>query len=197
MFTKLIEILSIPIMILNMIDIIVGGIWLGILGEWRLIGIGVILLFTSHWIISILLLASVPLDGLGLYLLKKFKPLGLFIVYLSQLYTNLLIIGSCVLSLYICSVFYTEDIGIGYIPYLLWAWGMALGPWQYLASKDQDNKFTLITLFSASAFYFLFLVSIFINPVITFIVLVIFGLVQLIILPIYSMYIMNKLDSVY
>lgn len=49
MLNKIIEILSVPIMILNIAGGIVGGIWLAILGEWTLIVIGVLLLFTSHF----------------------------------------------------------------------------------------------------------------------------------------------------
>jgi len=197
MIAKLVEILSIPIMILNLFGIIVGGIWLAILGEWRLIGIGVFLMFTSHWIISISLYPNILLSGLAFYFLKKFKPVSLFIGYILQLYTNILIVGSCIGAFYICSGYHKGDIGLGYIPYLLWAWGMALGPWQYFASKELDNDFTLMTLFSASAFFLLFLLSIFINPLATFIVIVFLILVQFLILPIYCMYIANKMDFNY
>jgi hypothetical protein len=103
-------------------------------------------------------------------------------------------VATCVFAFFLCSNFYKgEKVGLNLIPYLLWSWGMALGDWQYLASKEQHNEFTAITIFSASAFYFLFLVSIFISPTLAFIVAIIFLIIQLIILPIHNLYIANKL----
>jgi len=63
MFNRIIEILSLPIMILNMVGGIIGGIWLAILGEWGLIGIGILLMFTSHWILAILMMPSLLFNG--------------------------------------------------------------------------------------------------------------------------------------
>lgn len=195
MFNKIVEILSVPIMILNIGGGIVGGIWLAFLGEWRLIGIGILLLFTLHWILSILMMPSLPIAGIAIYFYKKKNPLGHLFGFISQLYTNILIVGTCVFAFFICSRFYTGDINLGYVPYLLWSWGMALGPWQFFASKEPYNEFTAITLFSASVFYFLFLASIFISPSLVLIILIIFGLVQLIVLPIFNIYIANKMKD--
>lgn len=197
MFNKIVEILTVPIMFLNFGGGIIGGIWLAVLGEWKLIGIGVVLLFTSHWILSILMMPSLPLAGIGIYFYEKKNPLGHVFGFIAQLYTNLLIVGTCVLAFFICSSFYIGDIDFGYIPYLLWSWGMALGPWQFFASKEPDNEFSAITLFSASVFYFLFLTSIFISPLFGLVIIILFGLVQLIVLPIFNMYVANQMKDNY
>jgi len=197
MFNRIVEILSVPIIILNILGGIVGGIWLAILGKWGLIGIGVLLMFFSHWILSILIMLDMPIAGIAAYFYEKKNPLGYFFGFISQLYTNILIVGTCVLAFFICSSFYTGDISFGYIPYLLWSWGMALGPWQFFASKEPENEFSAITLFSASVFYFLFLISIFISPFLTLIIIIIFGVVQLIALPIFNMYIANTMRDYY
>lgn len=194
MLNKIIEILCVPIMILNFTGGIVGGIWLAILGEWKLIGIGVLLVFTSHWVLSILLMPGLLIVGIAQYFHERRSSLVLLFGFISQLYANILIVGTCVFAFFICSRFYTGDIGFSYIPYLLWSWGMALGPWQFFASKEPDNEFTAITLFSASVFYFLFLTSIFISPFLGLIIIVIFGVVQLIVLPIFNMYIVNQME---
>ncbi|MBD3155138.1 MAG: hypothetical protein GF368_00600 [Candidatus Aenigmarchaeota archaeon] len=195
MLNKIIEILSVPIMILNFVGGIIGGIWLAFLGEWTLIVIGVLFLFTSHWILSIFMMPNLLIAGIASQFYEKKNPLGHFFGFISQLYMNLLIISWCIFAFLVCSHFYSGEIGITYIPYLLWSWGMALGPWQFFASKEPDNEFSAITLFSASVFYFLFLISIFISPLFRLIITVIFGVVQLIILPIFNMYIANKLEN--
>ncbi len=197
MFNRIVEILSVPIILLNVAGGIVGGIWLAILGEWRLIGIGVLLLFTSHWILSILMMPSIPIAVIATYFYERKNPLGHLFGFISQFYTNILIVCTCVLAFFICSSFYTGDIDLGYVPYLLWSWGMALGPWQFFASKEPDNEFSAITLFSASVFYFLFLSSIFISPLFGLIIIIIFGVVQLIVLPIFNMYVANQMKDYY
>lgn len=198
MFEKILNILTVPLLLLNMGGGIVGGIWLAIRGEWRLIGVGVLLLFTFHLLLSIIMIPGIAISGLAVVLHEKKNPLWILMGFLSQLYTNLLILGTCVFAFYICSKFYKGDagnIGIGYIPYLLWSWGMALGPWQYFASKEPNNEFSTITLFWASIFYMLFLISLFISPFLVMIVIFLFVLVQLLILPVFNTYLANKLTQ--
>lgn len=195
MINKIAEILCIPIIILNFVGGIVGGIWLAFLGEWKLIGIGILLLFTFHWVLAIFMMPSLPLAGLAALFFEKNNPLGYVLAYISQLYTNLLVIGTCALAFFVCSSYYTGSISFSYMPYLLWSWGMALGPWQYFASKEPDNEYSAITLFSASVFYLLFIISMFIGASLAIIILVIFGIVQLIVLPTFNIYFASKLDA--
>jgi len=195
MFNKLLELLSLPIMILNFAGGIVGGIWLAFLGEWRLIGIGLVLLFVSNWILSIFMIPSMIISSIGMKFYGKNKFLVLFFGYISQLYINVLIIATCVFAFLICSSFYNGSTYLGYIPYLLWSWGMALGPWQFFASKEPNNEFSAITVFIASIFYFLFLLSIAMSPTISLIVLIIFGIIQLIVLPIFNLSIAIRMDQ--
>ncbi len=197
MLNKIMEILSVPIMILNLAGGIVGGIWLAFLGEWRLIGIGILLVFTSPWILSILMMPGLPISGIAAYFYERKNPFGHLFGFISQFYTNLLIVGTCVFAFFICSRSYTGDTGIRFIPYLLWSWGMALGPWQFFASKEPDNAFSAITLFSASVFYFLFLTSIFVSQFLGLIIIIAFATVQLIVLPIFNLYIANQMKNSY
>lgn len=197
MFNRIVEVLSVPIMFLNMASGIVGGIWLAILGEWPLVGIGVLLVFTAHYYLSFLQLLGAPLILIAMHFYKKKNPLGHLFGFLSQFYTNLLIIGTCVFAFFVCMNFYDGEGKLGLIPYLLWSWDMALGPWYFFASHEPDNEFSAITLFSASVFYLLFLVSTFISPLLTVIILIIFGVVQLIVLPIFMMCIANQTKDYY
>jgi hypothetical protein len=197
MLNKILGTLTVPIMFLNFGGGIVGGIWLAFLGEWKLIGIGILLLFTSHWILSILMMPGMPIVALAAHLLQKKNPIGYFVGYLSQLYTNVLIVGTCVLAFFICARFYNGPIDFGFTPYLLWSWGMALGPWQYFASKEPENEFSAITLFSASVFYLFFLTSIFVSPILGLIVIALFAVAHLLVLPIFNMYLARKIDNYY
>jgi uncharacterized membrane protein len=72
---------------------------------------------------------------------------------------------------------------------------MALGPWQFFASKELDNEFSIITVFIASIFYFLFLISLAMNPAISLIVLIIFGIIQLIVLPVFNLSVATRMDQ--
>ncbi len=195
MFNTIIQALAIPIMILNYGGGIVGGIWLAFLGEWRLIIIGIVLMFISHWLLAILMMPGVLLSGIAFKFGEKNKFLLYLFGFLSHLYTNILIVATCVFAFLLCSSFYKGTIGVNYIPYLLWSWGMALGPWQYFASKEPENEFSTITLFCASIFYFLILISIFISPYLLLIIVGIFILVQLIVLPAFNMYLASKMEN--
>jgi len=197
MINKIIEILSIPILILNMVGGIIAGIWLAFLGEWKLILIGIVLLFTSHFYLSILMLPGLLFAPICVRLYEKKNPLGHLFGFLSQFYTNLLIVATCAFAFFICTRFYGGESKFGLIPYLLWSWGMALGPWQFFQSKEPDNEFSAITLFSATIFYFLFLISIFLGPIFILIALALFILVQLFVLPIFNMYIAKKMQNTF
>lgn len=192
MIENIIKLSGVPIVLMNFGAPIIGGIWLALLGEWKLIGIGIALLFTSHYILSIFMMIGFPVSAIGMKLFERGNPLGYLFAFLSLLYTNILIVASCIVAYIICAFCYRGTMGIEFIPYLLWSWGMAFSPWHFFASKEQDNEITGITLFSAQFFYVMFLITIFISENIAFIVLCLFGIVQLIILPCVNVYISRK-----
>ncbi len=129
MLAAIVGVLSVPIMILNFASGIVAGIWLAILGQWGLLGIGIVFLFTSHWLIGLLLLPMMPVDVLALRLAEKKNPLSYLFCYISHLYSNILIAITFLFAYLVCKSFYHGDTWIGYVPYVLWSWGspLALG----------------------------------------------------------------------
>lgn len=187
MMWKILSILIIPVMLLNVGGGIVGGIWLAFRGEWRLIITGIVLAAISPWILSILMLPSLGI-GMVAMMFKERKWVLYVLGFFSQVYTNVLIMGTCLLAFFICARHKSGEVDFSAIPYLLWSWGMALGPWQYFASKEPDNEFSGITLLCATLLYFVFLISLFTPPVLQVLVLVFIILVQLIILPSVNMY---------
>lgn len=193
---RIIGILSLPIMILNIVSGIVGGIWLAVLGEWVLIAIGILYFLFSKWIINILMAPAVLIAEIaGHYYSKRKGFFANLFAFISQLYTNIIIATNCVFAFFICSRFYSGNIGVGYIPYLLWSWDMALGEWRVLSSRHPGGL-TEFGVISATFFYFLFLTSIFISRVLPIIIVIIFGVVQLIVLPIFGTYVVYQTEKI-
>ena len=106
MINKVLEILTIPILILNMAGGIIAGIWLAFLGEWRLILIGIVLIFTSNFYLSFLMLPGLLFVPICVHFCEKKNPLGYLFSFLSQFYTNLLIVSTCAFAFFICTHFY-------------------------------------------------------------------------------------------
>ena len=200
---KIIELFTIPIVILNALSAIIGCIWLAIIGEWTLLGIGVVLIFTSHWILSMLMLPGMAISFISVWLMERKNLLMYVFGYLSNLYTNILIVGWCLGSFIVCTSYYAPiegniEITLRLIPYLLWSWSMALGPWQFFASKEPDNEYSIMTTYVISVFYLLTLISSFLVdqiPVFSVIVSLSALLVLIIILPIYNVYMTYKMES--
>ena len=193
MIERIILFLSFPIMLLNFTSGIVGGIWLAFLGEWKLLGIGFLLMFSAHWGISFLLLPGLAIGGIAVACLHKNYIFGMkCFSFLSQLYTNILIVASCAFAFYICTKQHQSS-DFALIPYLLWSWGMALGPWQYLASKELDNEFSGITIMIASILYMFFLIALFIGPTVSVLTLLASLFVQLLALPIFNVYVGSRI----
>ena len=148
----LINALSVPITILNMIGGIVAGVWLAILGEWGTIGYGVGALFLSVPFLAILLMPSLALSVPSSYFLEKGnKPLAYFFAFFSNLYVDALIVIWCMAVLI---NFTSRADHSSFIPILIWSYGVATGPWTYMASKEgPDSIGSFIGSFFASFGY--------------------------------------------
>jgi hypothetical protein len=183
---KVIEILVLPVAFMNIFSGIVGGIWLLILWEWRLLLIGLILTFTAHWYLSLILMLSTPFEIIAIKLYERNSKLSYLFSYFILLYYNILISASCIVAFIICTKFYDGEISISLVPYVLWAWAMALGPWRFLATYGgKPDSSTTIMIFSASILYLFFITSVFIGPIINLIAILFFVIVQLVALPLY------------
>ena len=199
---SLLLIMAVPVLFLNILSSIVGGIWLIVRGEWGLVIVGFIYFFITRWIFGFLILLS----GLTIVAARYFynkgnNILGNVFSFISYFYLNILTITTCFLAFIICSSFYANRVGIeylsyydlitqllssakdDYIPYLLWSWGMALAEWQYLSSKEPDNYLSKLTTTNITFFYFLFIIGIFIGPTFLLAIIVLLGITHLILLP--------------
>ena len=158
-----VNILALPIILLNWVGAIVGWIWLMFYGEWKLIGIGLLATFVSHHIIGyILMIVALPFSFLGI---ACFKRNWLFLAKafggLSSLLINGVQTAYAVLVIYLVLTFHSNNEESHILPYLLASWSLGLSPWQFLALKEEDNEFTAVSLLSFSVFYFIMLLSIY------------------------------------
>jgi hypothetical protein len=131
----LIAVLSVPLMILNMLGGLVSGIWLAILGDWSAIGYGIFSFILSSWLLSFAIAPSMLLVVAATYFLEKGKTFW-FTCFgaLSGGYVLALVTVWC------CGILYLFMHGTNtssFIPRLIWSYGVAIGPWAYMASKDQ------------------------------------------------------------
>jgi len=182
-------------MVLNAVGGIVAGIWLAINGEWTLIGIGIVFLFTAHYILAILLMPSLALATLAIKIGDRSKLISVVVGFLSQLYTNILLAGSCFVAFSICSSFFYGETRLQFLPYALWSWGMALGPWQYMASQETEESSSGITLFSASILFLFYIISVFISPTMVWIAFFSIVVMQLIIIPVLNTFMAYKIGQ--
>lgn len=119
-------------MVLDSLGGIVAGIWLAVLGEWGVIGMGLMLVFVSTFILGIALL-PIGVLGAAAYATRRFRIGILFFGLLSNLYIATLITAWCVSMLLLFMSRATEQ---SWIPSLIWSYGAATGPWAYMASRE-------------------------------------------------------------
>jgi hypothetical protein len=91
--------LSIPLLLLNLLGGVVSGIWLAVLRGWGVIGLGIAFFYVSVLILGFALMPSILLAAAAAYCAEKGRMPGLvFFGGLSSLYTLLLI------TIWCCSV---------------------------------------------------------------------------------------------
>jgi hypothetical protein len=144
-----ISVLSLPVMLLNFGGGIVGGIWLLILGNWALLGLGLLSMFISSIGLSLALAPGLLFSGPGVLALgRKRYVIGCIALLLGNLWTFVVMTVWCVGSFYV--VFRSYYTGGSIWPYLLWAYGMATGPWTYMAAREgQDSIGSSLSAFGA------------------------------------------------
>lgn len=127
--------LSLPILILNLLGGIVGGIWLATMGRWDLVGAGIGYAIVGPFAASIALLPSFLLAGPAAWALeRKNFVVGGFFGLLNLLWTFAVMLFSAVFVFYYAmnKMAYGDPIW----PYLLLAYATATSPWAFLAQKD-------------------------------------------------------------
>jgi len=176
-FLGVLTALSIPLLILNMLGGIVSGIWLAILGEWGAIGLGILSLAFATFLLAIALIPSLLLAAPAAYCAEKGKTFGLVCFgALSSLYIL------AIVTLWCCGIlflFVKDATANSLIPRLIWSYGVATGPWAYMASKDQgpqgEGFASTLATFLAELAYLVILLLVILTPITLFGAIKVFG----------------------
>lgn len=139
--------LAIPIMILNALSGIVGGIWLAYIGEWHLVMIALFLSIGGTFWVSLLLLPSLlfaaPLVSSERLAKSIFAAVPLGILSVGWTY--------CVMGAWALTIFWYFSKGVepaAALPALLLSYSTATSVWSYLAQKeDQQNSYSAMSSF--------------------------------------------------
>ena len=147
---QLAVLVSFPILFINSFGGIIAFVWLMFESEWTLIIKGVIAFFVSSFVLGIAFLpaAGVSLIGMFFYI-KKIKFLAFPIFWIATL-LNMTVISIWTLFVF-NAAFMNSSSETSLIPITLWAYGVAVGPIQYMASKEGSENVgaQLLTTFSA------------------------------------------------
>ncbi len=137
-------------MILNFAGGIVGGIWLATIGQWHLLGYGLVGIISSSFLLGLALLpgmaflvpASMAVER------NRFVTAGCFAA-LGNIWTYGVLTAWCVGSFLLIVPAHKSG---SLWPYLLWSYSVATGPWTYMASREaqaDSNSFSSTTAFAA------------------------------------------------
>lgn len=147
-------VLGFALLALNFLGGTIAGIWLAILGEWWAIGYGIAGIFLSHFVLAIALLPSIGLGAVAGWLEQKNVPAGAWSLgVLSSVYIAAIMTVWCVGILYF---FLLRADATSWIPLLIWSYGVATGPWAWMAQKETQSgggESSLVATFAAQIGY--------------------------------------------
>ena len=150
-----------PLMVLNAFGAVVSGLWLALLGVWWQIGYGVAALFLT-FLLGIIMMPGLIFALPAAHLFEKGRTFLAFpFVLLSELYTYGVITAWCILVFYI---FMSRANRETFWPLLIWSYGVALGPWAYMAEQEEQGGLeaaTMTTFFAEIAYVIMAVVLIF------------------------------------
>src|SRR5271170_5916661 len=150
-----IGVLMVPLIFTNLFGDLISAIWLAVLGQWWAIGYGVLLLF-STLVLGIVMTFGLVFSAPAVALIERGRTILAFpLLFLSQVYTYAIITIWCT-SVFIFFMSHS-DRGT-FWPLLIWSYGVALGPWEYMAQQELQggvNEYSSMTTFFAQIAYIL------------------------------------------
>jgi len=187
----LLGVISIP---LNLFAGFIGGLWLIILGEWKLVIGGILASIVFPFFYSFIGLITMPLTALGEYLINKKKIiLSNIIIFISLSIQNLVAIF-WILWVFLIATSYANYKAISIIPCLLLGWSIAIEPFAYMAKGESADAYgTWLTIILLMASYIIlcltYILGIF--PISLFIILFLIIFMQIYLLKMASYLIME------
>ena len=155
---------SVPLSIINMFGGIVSGVWLAILGEWGLIGYGILAMMVSGLLLGFAMMPGLIFAVPAATMFEKgIKIGGYFFGFLGTVYTLGVLSVWCVFVLVYFMDHATVD---SVVPVLVWSYGVATAPIMWLTQKElqSGNEHALVaTFFIECAYIFSILAILFIG----------------------------------
>jgi hypothetical protein len=144
------SIFQLPILILNVFGFIGSAVWLLILGQWRLVLVGLLMSATAPFFLGLASLPTVLLGGPGIFFAKRGITIGVyFFSFLASIYIAALISAWCgTVTFY----FLNGAAKQAFWPLLIWSYGVATSPWTYMAQQDGSVASMLAAFFAQPAF---------------------------------------------
>lgn len=138
-------VLVLPVIVLNMFGGIVGYVWLAILGQWKLIGIGLIALFISTMWLGIALAPGLVFSGPGIALItRRHYVTGGLLMLIGEAWTYAGMFVWCAAAFLIGINAWDATPSHPIYPFLLWIYATATGPFTYAASRESESLASLI-----------------------------------------------------
>jgi hypothetical protein len=138
MVGALTAIFIVPVIILNSLAGLVGGAWLLWLGEWKIVLVGFLAAVSAPFWISILLIPGLIPAVPGLAALERgHNILGTCLASISALWTYFVVTAWC-----LAVFWYVPRLGHhgeSIIPFFLFAYSTATGPWAVMAQKESQG----------------------------------------------------------
>lgn len=181
--------LSFIIFPMNLLGGIVGGIWLLFMKEWEIVFLGFIISIIFPYAYSIITLFQFPIMALLNYLQRKNKIILRNIVAFINIFLQNLVNLAWVFIVFLSLV----ELGKGKnaIPYFIYGWFIALGPFQFMASKEPPDSYgTYLGMFLIIVTYIILVITYFLK-------LVIFALPLILLFKIFLEVLNIKLLKVY
>ncbi len=137
-------------MILNWMGMIIGGIWLVILGDWTAFLLGLALISFGHVILAFALIPGIVSTLMTVQHLRDHKFIKMISLAKVRVYNFLIELVWCV-GIFAFSIDRPHS---NVWPYLLWAYAVAVTSWQTLAQKELklDPKSAAIVLVAGAQF---------------------------------------------
>ena len=131
-------------LVLNLLYIfggIVGGIWLLIVGEWKLLLLTFITSLIIPFVYSIITMPFSYLLMLPVgYFKERKRKMPLIILGSMNLLISCVTIVAWVMLAFFFMMMYTDRTGVSMVPLLLYGYSVTTGPFIYMASKESDDS---------------------------------------------------------
>lgn len=141
-FNALMSVTTPIIILFNILGFTVGGIWLLVIGEWRIVVAAFLIDFLVPTIYSLITIPFVFLFGLPVkYFSGKNKKIPTLIFgSLSMTFSNIINL-IWVIVVFILMISFAQKSGASAIPFLLYGYAIAIGPFTYMASKEPPDSY--------------------------------------------------------